>query len=258
MKIALFVPYGLLHREVGVMGLLSNFLQKSGAEVVSLRCDGALRACARDAASAICRTPFSCAPCMYEQGALVQWAGVKSKQLSSFLSPDDVGQVSAWLSGVKSEQLFRVEFRGASLWEPCREQFLERWSLEGGQEISSDQEQNLRDLFFSHVITRIATERFISVVKPSLHFVAGGDEAASRAYMMQAKQASGDIAMFSYDRESESVCLRSSASEGQYDTKLLLEGITSMRSDPRTWAPEVTAIVHEMLSFLGYAPDRVV
>jgi hypothetical protein len=30
-----------------------------------------------------------------------------------------------------------------------------------------------------------------------------------------------------------------------------------MRSDFRTWAPEVTAMVHEMLSFLGYAPDRL-
>ena len=258
MKISLFAPYGLLHREVGVMGLLSNFLSKSGAEVVLLRCDGAQRACARDAASVACRTPFSCAPCMQEQGAIAQWAGIKSKQLSSFLSPDDVGQVSAWLSGVKSDQLFRVEFRGASLWEPCREQFLQRWNLEGGQEISSDQEQNLRALFFSHVTTRIAAERYISVVKPSLHFVAGGDEAASQAYMLQAKQAGGDIAVFSYVQESESVIVRSSASESQYETKLVLEGITSMRSDPRTWAPEVTAIVHEMLSFLGYAPDRVV
>ncbi len=258
MKLSLFIPFGFLNREAGVMCLLANFLHKGGAEAVQLRCDGAQRACARDAVSGGARTPFSCVSCMSEQNELVRWSGIKSKPLSSFVTPEDVSQVTAWISGVQSEHLFRTEFRGKALWEPCREQFLQRWQLAGGQEISPEQDADLRALFLSHVLVRIGSERFLSLVKPSLHFVAGGDEAASQAYISQAEATGGDIVVFSFDQENESIVLRSSGSETQYETKLLLEGITSMRTDPRTWAPEITAIIHEMLSFLGYAPDRVV
>ena len=257
MRLAVFAPFGLLHREAGLMLLLANYLHKNGSEAIQLRCDGAQRACARDAVSGGMRTPFSCSQCMSEQSALAQWAGVKSRALSSCLGPEDVAQARAWLAGVSSDALFRAEFRGESLWEQCQEQFLARWNLEGGQEIGPEQEANLRDLFASHVQVRVASERFLAATKPTLHFVAGGKEGASRAYLLEARKFGGDVATFSCDEESESILVRSTGSQGVYETSLVLEGITSMRNDPRTWAPEVSAIVHEILSFLGYAPDRV-
>ncbi len=257
MKLALFAPFGLLHREAGLMFLLANYLHRNGSEVVQLRCDGAQRACARDSATGGVRTPFSCSPCMAEQAELAQWAGVKARPLSSCLVPEDVAQTRAWLAGIGSDALFRAEFRGESLWDQCQAQFLERWQLQGGQEISSEQETNLRDLFAAHVQVRVGTERFLAAVKPTLHFVAGGGENASRAYLLEARKFGGDVAVFTHDDESGSTSVRGSSSQGIYETSLVLDGIASMRSDPRTWAPEVNAIVHELLSFLGYAPDRV-
>lgn len=257
MKLAIFAPFGLLHREAGIMFLLANYLHKSGAEALQLRCDGAQRACMRDVVSAGARTPFSCAPCMSEQAALAQWAGIKSRPISSFLKPEDVAQAHSWLTGVRSENLFRAEFRGESLWEQCQKHFLDRWGLQGGQEISVEQEINLRDLFTAHIQVRVSSERFLAAAKPALHFVAGASEGASCAYLLEAKKAGGDVAIFAYDEEAESVSVRSSSSQSVYETSLVLDGVTSMRNDPRTWAPEVTAIVHELLSFLGYAPDRV-
>ena len=123
--------------------------------------------------------------------------------------------------------------------------------------VRKEQEANLRDLFASHIQVRVACERFLAAAKPTLHFVAGGREGASSAYLLEARKAGGEVAVFAFDEESESICVRSSASQTVYSTSLVLEGITSMRNDPRTWAPEVNAIVHEVLSFLGYAPDRV-
>jgi|694.fasta_scaffold08705_15 hypothetical protein len=257
MKLAVFAPFGLMSREAGVMYLLANYLHKNGAEVMQLRCDGAQRACARDAVTPGFRTPFACAPCMSEQSALAQWAGVKSRSLSTLLGPEDVTQSRMWLAGLASDELFRAEFRGESLWQCCQEQFLSRWGLQGGQEISAEQEANLRDLFVAHIQVRVAAERFLSAVKPTLHFVAGGNEGASCAYLLEAKRAGGEVAVFGYDAETDSISVRSSGAQTVYQTSLILEGITSMRNEPRTWAPEVTAIVHEMLSFLGCAPDRV-
>ena len=53
------------------------------------------------------------------------------------------------------------------------------------------------------------------------------------------------------------VVVESPFEQTQYSTPLVLERITSMRSDPRTWGPEVTAMAHELLTFLGCAPDKV-
>ncbi len=258
MRLALFTPYGAMQREAGMVALLANYLQKSGAEAVQLRCDGAQRACARDALSAGGRTPFTCSPCIAEQSALAQWGGIKAKGISSFVAAEDVERITAWLDSVPGDQLFRSEFRGASLWDACRHSFLFRWQLAGGEELSALQQENLRGLFISYMHVRIAAERFIAAMKPSLHFVAGPDDAAVQAYLAEAKAAGAEGAMFSFNSDDETVVVEQLASAQRYETRLVLEGVASMRSDPRTWAPEVTAVVHEILSFLGYAPDRVI
>lgn len=258
MKLAIFSPYGLMDSESGVVYLLANFLGKQGADVVQLRCDGAQQACARDALSGGVRTPFSCSQCSGEQGALAQWSGARSRALSSFLSPSDIAQTAQWLSSVLGDELFRAEFRGANLWETCREQFVSQWKLEAGHELTPQLDRSLRQLFTSYMHTRIASERFIAAVKPTAHFVTRPTDPASCAYLAEAHAVAGsEIATFSFSAEDEAILIESAGSPHRYQTRLILQGITSMRSDFRTWAPEVTAMVHEMLSFLGYAPDRV-
>ena len=258
MRLATFSPYGLMHREAGLIYLLANFLHKNGAEVFQLRCDGAQPTCARIAEMGGVRTPFLCSQCMSEQRELAQWSGAKAKTVSSCLSAEDISQVSTWLASVKSEELFRVEFRGSNLWEACRAQFLAQWHLEGGQEIEPHHEANLRELYSAFMYTRIATERFVGATKPTLHCVATPADSTSQAYVVEARRASAECALFSYFPDDEIISVETSGSTHRYETRLILDGITSMRSDPRTWAPEVTAVVHEILSFLGCAPDRVI
>jgi hypothetical protein len=258
MKLAVFNPYGLMDQESGVVYLLANFLGKQGAEVLQLRCDGAQQACARDVLSGGVRTPFSCSQCSGEQAALAQWCGARPKALSSLLSPSDISQTAQWLAAAAGDALFRVEFRGVNLWEQCREQFVSQWKLQPGQELTPQLDRSLRQLFTSYMHTRIASERFIAASKATAHFVTRPRDAASSAYLAEARAASGsEIATFSFSAEDEAILIETDGSPHRYETRLVLQGITSMRSDFRTWAPEVTAMVHEMLSFLGYAPDRL-
>lgn len=257
MKLALFTPYGSFHRESGLMYLVANYVTKQGGEALQVRCDGALPACGRDRKYQTGRTPFSCLDCMADQRELAEWSGVKWRELSSYIVPDDVVKSSQWISSVDTSALYRIEFRGTRLWEVCESEFSTRWDLASRTKISSEQEADLRRLYVSYVHGVVASERFLKSWKPSLSCVVGGVDPLSHAYLSQAQKASSEAAVFTYQAAEESIVVELVSRGSRYSTTLILPQVTEMRSDPRTWAPELTAIVNEILSFLGHGADIV-
>jgi hypothetical protein len=257
MKLALYAPYGTLHKEGGLLYLVSNYLAKNGAEVVQLRCDGAVPACGRDRGDGVVRSPFQCARCLNDQHALAQWAGVSVVDISAEITPDDVQTVSQWMQSVARDALERVEFRGVNLWSACRSELLMRWEDLSPARLTEAQELDIRALFVSYVRTAVASERFFARFNPTLVLVTSIHDLLSHAFVLQAKQAGLDTAVGWYNPESEDVGIELLASRQSYSTSVILEGLVSMRSDPRTWGPEITAMVHEALTFLGCAPDRL-
>jgi hypothetical protein len=257
MKLAIFSPYGSFHRESGLMYLVANYLDKQGGDVAQLRCDGALPACGRDKKHESGRTPFSCLQCMGEQKALAQWANIKSRDLSSYIVPDDVLKSAQWISSIGRPDLFRIEFRGVRLWEVCEQEFQARWNIESLEKISPLQERDLRALYVSYVHTVVSSERFIASWKPTLNFVVGSADPLAKAYLSQVRRGGGDAAVFAYDATTESISVESLKNGEKYTTTLVIPEATEMRAEPRTWAPELTAIVNEMLSFLGHGADLV-
>jgi hypothetical protein len=257
MKLAIFSPHGSFHRESGLMYLVANYLDKQGGDVAQLRCDGALPACGRDRSHQSGRTPFACLQCMGEQKALVQWANIKGRDLSSYIVPDDVLKSAQWISSIGKADLFRIEFRGVRLWEVCEQEFQARWNIESLEKVSSAQERDLRALYVSYVHTVVSSERFIASWKPTLSFVVGSSDPLAQGYLSQVRRVGGEAALFSYDTTNESISVESLKSGERYTTTLIIPEATEMRADPRTWAPELTAIVNEMLSFLGHGADLV-
>jgi len=257
MKLAIFSPYGSFHRESGLMYLVANYLDKQGGDVAQVRCDGALPACGRDKKHQSGRTPFACLQCMGEQKALAQWANIKGRDLSSYIVPDDALKSAQWISSIGKADLYRIEFRGIRLWDVCEKEFQARWNIESLEKISSAQERDLRALYVSYVHTVVSSERFISSWKPTLHFIVGSTDPLAQAYLSQASRAGGEVAIFSYNAADESITVESLKNGERYTTTLIIPEATEMRSDPRTWAPELTAIVNEMLSFLGHGADLV-
>lgn len=258
MKLAIFSPYGSFYRESGLMYLVANYLDKQGGDVAQLRCDGALPACGRDKKQVSGRAPFSCLGCMAEQKGLAQWAGINSRDLSSYVIPDDALKSAQWISSIGRADLFRIEFRGVRLWDVCEEEFRARWKLgESLDQISGAQEQDLRSLYVSYVRALVSSERFLASWKPTLSFVAAARDPLSHAYLSQVKRLDGDAAVFFHNAAEELIVVESLKTGERYTTSLILPEATEMRADPRTWAPELTAIVHEMLSFLGHGADLV-
>jgi hypothetical protein len=182
---------------------------------------------------------------------------MRMRDISADTTPEDVTTTAAWLQSVPSDSILRVEFRGVNLWSVCRSEFGMRWDDVDAALLTEAQEADLRRLFASYIRVAVASERFFSASKPNLSLMTSLRDPLAHAFLAQARAAKVDTAVFSYDPEDEVVVVESIATQERYVTKLVLEGITSMRTDPRTWAPEVTAVVHELLTFLGYAPDRV-
>jgi len=257
MRLALFSPYGSFHREAGLLYLVANYLDKQGGEVVQLRCDGALSACGRDKKHIGGRSPFACLQCLGEQSALSQWAGVRSRDVSSFIAPEDVTQSSKWISSVAREELDRLEFRGIRLWEMCSNEFAARWGAAQVSSLTPTQEQSVRALFVSYVHAVVASERFLASWKPTLSFAISQSDLISNAYLSQLRRSGGEAAIFTFNSQEESIVVESLHSGAKYTTTLILPEITEMRADPRTWAPELAAIVNELLSFLGHGADLI-
>lgn len=257
MKVAVFAPYGSLHREGGLLFLVANYLSRNGASVAQLRCDGGVPACGRDRGAGAVRSPFQCARCLNDQGALAAWGGLSVRELSEEIVPDDVVTAARWINGVERDALERVEFRGVNLWSACRSELVMRWEEIVPTSLTEAQELDIRALFISYVRTAVASERFLSRCEPTLVLASSIHDPLAHAFVLQATLAKLDTVVGWYDPNTETVGIESVATRERYATSLILEGLASMRSDPRTWGPEITAMVHEALTFLGCAPDRV-
>ena len=257
MKVAVFTPYGLLQREVGLIYIIANFLAKSGAEVIQFRCDGAVSACGRDSVDHDFRTPFQCARCINEQRELSNWAGLSNREISLEIGAEDILKTEEWLRGLSLESVHRVEFRGVNLWNICSPKLLTKWGELDLSQLSEVQWQAIRALFSSYVRAAVASERFIERWQPKMNIVSSINDPLAHAFLLESKRANIDTAVCDYDQDEQVLIVESLARSEHYTTELVLERITSMRSDPRTWGPEVTAMVHEVLTFLGCAPDRV-
>lgn len=257
MKVALFTPYGFLHRESGLIYLVANYLRSSGAELTQLRCDGAVSVCGRDVRVAGGRSVFSCARCAGEQRRLGDWSDMRAYELSAFVTSEDKVQSAKWMASVQTANLDRAEFRGINLWERCRKDFLHQTGVETLTSLSPSDEQSLRALYVAFVQGAVASERFLSQWAPAMTFVAASDDSLVHAYLSQVVAVGTECATFTHDEGEGATVIESLKTGERYVSKLVLDGITSMRRDPRTWAPEVRAVVHEIMAFLGCSADRV-
>jgi hypothetical protein len=258
MKVVVYAPYGEAHKEASLLYLVANYLAKNGAEVSQMLCDGAVPVCGRDRLVGEERGPFLCSRCISEQEQLISWGGLTARGVSREISPDDVKTASRWILGVPRDDLARIEFRGVNLWSACKTELLARFEGRDIGALSQSEESDLREFFITYTRVAIASERFIKRVEPTLALVSSIRDPLSHAFVLQANQAKLDTAVFSFDQRTSTVSIESLSTRKTYATSLVLENIASMRNDPRTWGPEITAVVHEAVTFLGCGADRVV
>lgn len=257
MKTAFFVPHGAIQREVGLAYLLANYMTKIGADVVQVRCDGASTVCGRDAAIGWRRGISTCLKCEEEQRRLGEWAGLKSKSIGGFLRPDEILQSAQWIGGLATEELLRAEFRGANLFSMVEGTFKARFGRALPNFSEEIEEQFSRELLVSAVRSAAAVDAFLVSFAPELVVVSGMGDLLEKACLSRLESRKLPVAILRFDPAENVIVISSSQREEAYVTRLLFEGVTRMRTDPRTWPPEISALVHEIMTFLQYSPDRV-
>jgi hypothetical protein len=161
------------------------------------------------------------------------------------------------MSSIVRAELDRIEFRGVRLWDVCAPTIEARLKTSKLSDLTSGDESIVRSMFVSYVYAVVASERFVASWKPTLSFAISSQDPTAHAYLSHIRRSDGDAAIFTFDPSSESIVVEMLSSGETYTTALILPQVTEMRSDPRTWAPELAAIVNELLSFLGHGADLI-
>lgn len=251
MKIVLHTPFGSASEEAGILYLLSNYLKTLGAETIQLRCNGVFSLCDRDAETGWKRGISTCFQCMHNQQNLAAWAGMATEELSRYLSADEIQESKRWIVSLSSDRLLKADFEGVNIYSICRTNFKNRFGIDDVDLQNKNHDQTLRRFMLSAVRMCLATKRFNNHQRADMSLVAGGKDFLSSAFIAQCVKQGREAALFQWDVSSRSVKIIHPKSQTIFPCGIILQDLSTVRSDSRTWPPELMKVIGEILDFLG-------
>ncbi len=257
MKLAVFTPFGTWSRETGVIYLLINYLEGIYPGILQLRCNGSMPCCALDAERNWKRNLDSCFNCIAEQDELAAWSRIHSADLSHYLTPDDVLGAKRWVVSLSDKDLMTAEFNGQKLFDVCAGLFKERFG-EGVLNLShKTQAQFLRQLLLCAARMQIACDRFYKQAMLSHIFLTADSDYMTSMLFSRATLHNVTPVRFTWDLHTRTTNLKITSKDTEYSCDLLLENVTTMRSDPSTWASELLDVIRDMVSYLGFSDTQL-
>ena len=257
MRTAIFVPFGSLSQEAGVISLVANYMKTTFPEVVQLACNGVFSLCDRDSENNWSRDIHSCARCMADQSRLAGWAALDSLRLSSFLSPEDISESKRWVLSLSAVELMEAEFKGARLFDLCSGTLESRFTSAQIDPKNKNHEQFLRRVMLATLRMCIATRKFNNRFMPELTLVAGSDDFLARSFAAHSKLQGRLAAVFKWEVSTRAVRVMHPRTESSYSCDFVLQDVTSMRAEPKTWPLELLQVVRELMFFLGVPQDQL-
>lgn len=257
MRIVTLAPYGDGGEEGGVLYLLANYLRTSFDDVYQLRCNGVFSSCDRDAENGWKRSFQSCFSCMHQQSRLSEWAGLGLQELSHYLNSDEIERTKQWAYSVPTSQLLEAKIGDTELWSLISGSFWNRFGVEKPDLAVTNQEQFVRRAILSALRMTIATKRFSEAFQPNYAFVSGGWDIITKSFIRQAKIHGTNAVTFKWDLGSRAIHVVHPVRNTVMACQLVLQGLTKMRADPKTWPYELTKAVEDILMFLGIAEGQL-
>jgi hypothetical protein len=250
MRIAIHAPYGSSSEEVGLLYLLVKYAHKFGHEFVQLRCGGTFATCDRDADTHWKRDIATCFSCIQDQRELAQWAEITASDLSSNLAPNDLLETRKWVSFAHLDDLTTASYHDITPFPLVKGSFKNRFGIEVPNIGHKHHEQVVRRLLLSGVRASLAARRFFERYAPELILIVGGDDFISASVAAESKRKNIPQAVFKWDLHARQVKVSSPKRDQEFSCSLVLNGLPTMRTDIRTWPPEVLSIVEEITAFL--------
>jgi len=257
MKISIFTPFGTLSHESGLIYLLANYLRSAGVEVVQLRCNGIFSCCDRDAEFQWQRPFHGCFQCIADQSSVARWSEVGSVELSRFIIAEEIEETKRLLQTTPAAGLMTLEVRGIRLWDVVSGSFRNRFGLSALDSNNRQHEQFLLRFMLGAARMLLAARRFNNVFSPDLQLVAGGTDFLSAALLRQAQEQRCKLALFQWDLNDRQVRIMHPREKKELACELYLEGIARMRSDVKTWPPELITILEDILNFLEIPAEQI-
>lgn len=254
MRVSFLVPYANFSQESGVLFLLANYLQHSpgseGRELLALKCNGNFSVCDRDGERNWRRGLHSCLSCMRDQSALAAWSGVSPQDISQFISSDDFVAAHRLIARIDIEELIDMRHNQVEVWHLCKESFVNRFGTSQPDLNNKLHQAVLRKFFVGAVRMMNATAKFNTWYMPELSVVAGGHDLITAPFVAQSQAQGRPVSVFKWDLNERCIMISHPHNSRRMRCELVVQGLSEMRSDARTWSSELLNMLDEIVDFL--------
>ncbi|MCB0333787.1 MAG: hypothetical protein KDD55_09835 [Bdellovibrionales bacterium] len=257
MTIALLAPYGGLSQESGVMYLLANYLKESHTKVSQLQCNGVFSLCDRDGLQNWRRTLTSCLECSHEQRALADWGGLEPIRLSEYISPEIVQETKRTVLSKSPEQIWKSHWKGISLEKVLRGSFARRFGVAHPDFRNKSHQYAVQRLGLSAMRMIMASKQFLKKADLTCSFVASGDDFISASYCAVAQKVDALVVRFKWDLGSRVVRIYCGDDPRYQTCEILLDSISSVRSEVSSWPEELIVLLDGIVRELGLADSQL-
>ena len=244
MTIGIFTPYGTFSQESGLLILLARYLHAfSGKSVEALLCNGAFSVCDRDEESNWSRKVSSCAECIFEQRSLSQWAGIKTRDLTQFLKPDEIRETeNAHQSDLKE------------LPEIIKGSFLRRYSSFDPNH--RGHHQIAKRLVVSAERMKMAMQNYIQQASLSYLCISGGGDFLTQTARQVAEELHVPCSVFVWSLEDRGIRIFHPRKKAYLSCALMIPDARALRTDLSSWSAEVVGILKEITEFLEFSAHQ--
>lgn len=256
MSIVLFAPFAPSGAETGIMYLLGNYLRFLRQDVFQLRCNGVFSLCDRDSESGWKRNVLSCATCVAEQRGMAKWGSIESRDLSTFLQPDEIEETWRNLLSVPAGQLTEFKYRGVPLFDLCRGTFRDYFGVEYPEADNELQEKQLRSLLMSTLRMSIGIRRFNNRMSPKTALVTGGQDFMTRTFIAHSVGQGIDVMVFQWTASDRAVNLINLRNNELYSCEFIVNDLREMRNNPESWSADAIEHLHNIMEFIGIPFQR--
>lgn len=249
MKISIFAPYGPYSQESGVVYLLGNYLKGMFSDVSQLKCNGVFSICERDAESSWKRDIDTCTLCMADQAHLQKWSDLDSVDASRCIGAQEIEMTKRWLQEQGDAELVGLEHNCLPLFEYCEQTFQKRFAAEFDLQ-NKRHVQVMRKMMLSALRMQVITNNFYNTFTPDMCFVAGGGDLLSKTFIEGLSGTHTETVRFRWDMHERTISIHRARSDEAITCELLLDGVSNMRADHRTWPDELRMIIDDILDYL--------
>jgi hypothetical protein len=253
MSILIVSPSGKRDPEVGLLYLVGRFLIGQGHHVAQLLCNGASTSCDRDGDTNWRRGIQSCLGCMQEQRELAQWSGIAARGLSEGISPEIMLESSRWISAMEATELWNATYKGIPLAALVEDTFYARFGVDTPDSNNKLHDRFVRALVGSAVRMYESSMQMLGQKRPEMVLLPAHAGLIVKAVAKAAHTLQLPVFAWQANLAKRCTVVHAQHSGDHHECPLLIEDVLALRTDLKTWSPDLLAILRGTEEFLGLA-----